>query len=95
MQRHSYASVRMIVVGDDGQCVCGVLTLYYHTGMGSVEESNTQLKQCTICLEYGQKRLDPRMLPCGHAYCLNCLKEHKKVNKELKCPGCRQVHFTC
>ena len=56
--------------------------------MGSVDD-DAQLPQCAFCLERGDKRLDPRELPCGHVHCLGCIKQQKKVNNEVKCPTCR------
>ena len=48
--------------------------------------------ECTICFErYGRKRL-PKLLPCGHSFCLLCLVEvHERNNSRLPCPLCKKV----
>jgi len=55
-----------------------------------------RLSECSICLE---KFNDPRILPCSHTYCFNCLfnLSQKNVdcdNNEMKitCPTCSEVH---
>lgn len=42
---------------------------------------------CSICLS---NYIDPRILPCGHSFCLLCLQ---KLDK-LRCPLC-QLQFVC
>jgi tripartite motif-containing protein 2/3 len=44
--------------------------------IGAIEE----LVQCGICLE---KLADPKMLPCQHTFCLNCLQSHLLAHKLL------------
>ncbi|CAN9511090.1 unnamed protein product [Ophioblennius macclurei] len=46
---------------------------------------------CSVCLETLK---DPATLPCGHSYCLACIKNHwdKRDSKgQYSCPQCRQV----
>ena len=43
---------------------------------------------CSVCLKQFK---DPKVLPCLHSYCHDCivkLAEHAKSNK-LNCPNCR------
>jgi tripartite motif-containing protein 59 len=50
--------------------------------------SNTDLVEeiitCVICLKYFN---DPRILPCSHTYCLQCIKEVAAAsNGSFQCP---------
>ena len=51
----------------------------------------TDMTECCICLK---TFTDPRMLPCIHTFCFQCLKEmvdksDKKPGDKIKCPMCR------
>lgn len=43
---------------------------------------------CAICL---CNYIDPRILPCGHSFCEECLK-NIIVNYKIVCPACREKH---
>ena len=48
------------------------------------------ITECPICTEV---YTDPRVLPCGHTYCLKCIEawsKDKQPGDELACPLCRK-----
>lgn len=59
-------------------------TLYSSNLVDDVREEVT----CPICLELFQ---DPRILDCGHNFCLGCLIQLERKNK-IECPLCKHVH---
>eukprot|EP00058_Branchiostoma_floridae_P019070 XP_002604559.1 hypothetical protein BRAFLDRAFT_79421 [Branchiostoma floridae] len=42
---------------------------------------------CSICLELFTR---PKVLPCQHTFCQDCLQDLAGKNKHLKCPNCRK-----
>jgi len=51
-----------------------------------------EITECPICTEV---YADPRVLPCGHTYCLKCLEKLSEDKQpgvdEVACPLCRKV----
>jgi len=48
------------------------------------------MKECSICTEV---YTDPRVLPCGHTFCLKCMEtwsKDKQPGDDLSCPLCRK-----
>lgn len=55
----------------------------------SAQTEDSDTVSCGYCLEY---IVHKRRLPCGHEFCLPCLKADRKINGKLVCVTCRLVH---
>ncbi|TRY86283.1 hypothetical protein DNTS_031521 [Danionella cerebrum] len=59
--------------------------------MGEASNSSTETQlSCSICLELLK---DPVTIPCGHSYCMDCIRncwKEKRNSSNYKCPQCRQ-----
>ncbi|XP_041346812.1 E3 ubiquitin-protein ligase TRIM7-like [Gigantopelta aegis] len=58
--------------------------------MATASSTDDQIS-CSLCLEIF---IDPRVLPCGHTFCLTCLQNHIDANNTddtFVCPNCRDV----
>ncbi|XP_015592405.1 RING finger protein nhl-1 [Cephus cinctus] len=57
----------------------------YRTSLGAIED----LLQCLLCME---RLKSPRMMPCQHTFCENCLAEQimdpGNLDKVMQCPLC-------
>ncbi|XP_019618127.1 PREDICTED: tripartite motif-containing protein 3-like [Branchiostoma belcheri] len=42
---------------------------------------------CSICLELFTR---PKVLPCQHTFCQDCLRDHAEVRTPFECPNCRR-----
>ncbi|XP_066270089.1 tripartite motif-containing protein 3-like [Branchiostoma lanceolatum] len=50
----------------------------------------TQIREelsCSICLELFTR---PKVLPCQHTFCQDCLRDHAERGVTFQCPNCRQ-----
>ena len=45
--------------------------------------------KCSVCLELFT---EPKILPCCHTFCLECLKNTARTEGQIPCPKCRQFH---
>ena len=65
--------------------------------MATSKENLEDCITCSVCYEKFEGR-DPRFLPCGHTFCLECIKDihktatHSKIKKfEFRCPQCMEI----
>ena len=53
-----------------------------------MEETGHHLRQCPVCLETPRT---PKIIPCQHIYCLECLNSIAEAGTALQCSLCRQA----
>ena len=51
--------------------------------------------ECCVCLEQFEMDGDktPKLLPCTHTLCLQCLQELSDGRPDIQCPECRHLHM--
>ncbi|XP_003416231.3 tripartite motif-containing protein 59 [Loxodonta africana] len=91
--RRAALSVRLEAAGLGGGCVA-LLGVSLLTEMHNFEDELT----CPICYSIFE---DPRVLPCSHTFCRNCLENvlqasgnfyiWRPLRIPLKCPSCRSI----
>ena len=54
-----------------------------------LKEISEDFLSCTICLELFKT---PKILPCLHTFCEQCLVKLAGKTKSLRCPECRERH---
>ena len=54
-----------------------------------IESSRSGNNACSVCLELFT---EPKVLPCCHTFCLQCLKKSVQKQGEITCPQCRKTH---
>ncbi|KAI8512721.1 hypothetical protein Bbelb_093600 [Branchiostoma belcheri] len=52
-----------------------------------LEEFDEKFLTCAVCEEI---YTDPRVLPCLHTFCANCLEKWRKRKRKVTCPTCRE-----
>ena len=49
-----------------------------------------KMLECPVCFE---KMCLPKLLPCGHTFCIVCLRKMADTKRrEIECPNCRKIH---
>ncbi|XP_069193061.1 uncharacterized protein [Procambarus clarkii] len=59
---------------------------------GKRSGNDNKPEECSVCFnDYDDTQLRPRTLPCGHAFCSQCIDNAIK-NGQVTCPSCRAQH---
>nr|XP_053650556.1 tripartite motif-containing protein 5-like [Cherax quadricarinatus] len=66
-------------------------TLYANSRLRH-RSDNDKPEECNVCYNnYDEELRRPRNLPCGHAFCTQCIEDTIN-NVQLTCPSCRAEH---
>ncbi|CAC5379844.1 unnamed protein product [Mytilus coruscus] len=58
-----------------------------------ITELERRYLECNICTEvFDEDERIPRLLPCHHSFCSECLKRLDRRKDTIKCPTCNAVH---
>ncbi|XP_071124291.1 uncharacterized protein [Mytilus edulis] len=58
-----------------------------------ITELERRYLECSICTEvFDEDGRTPRLLPCHHSFCSECIKRLGRRKDTLKCPSCNAVH---
>lgn len=54
-----------------------------------IEEDPDNLVECQTCCEIEGYLLNPKLLPCGHIFCVPCITDHQKDPAQIICSKCK------
>ncbi|XP_071127453.1 E3 ubiquitin-protein ligase TRIM56-like [Mytilus edulis] len=58
-----------------------------------ITELERRYLECSICTEvFNEEERIPRLLPCHHPFCSECIKRLGRRKETIKCPTCNAVH---
>merc|ERR1712141_106515 len=81
--------IQKIIVPSRYKSTTQVRRYLRNTRYFNMAESFVKLLECSICLE---QMVVPKILPCGHTFCLDCLCKIEQKEKKIKCPECQKEH---
>ena len=54
-----------------------------------IEEAGQHLVECMNCCENEGYLLNPKLLPCGHIFCVTCIAGHQRDPRKIVCSKCK------
>ncbi|XP_059809602.1 E3 ubiquitin-protein ligase TRIM56-like [Hypanus sabinus] len=57
------------------------------TSLAITDQIENDILNCKICFNRFNQ---PKMLPCAHTYCFDCLENMVRGNRKIRCPECRE-----